>query len=103
MSNLEGLKAAAGTTTARPPLRVVFVPRFWGSYESRMENGKNHLSPTSEDRGWQVARAHTLCGKPIASDTYDGDMFPARILGPQDAIPRNICRRCSQIASKRGL
>lgn len=99
---LHNLKAEDGTTTERPALRIVFVPRFWGSQERRYELGKDHLVPQTSDRGWNVPRAHTLCGKPLNSDTYDGELIEPKSLPADAPIPKGSCKRCAQIATKRG-
>lgn len=101
-SALTGLKAIEGTTQPAPPLRIVFVPRFWGNQETRYELGKDHLVPLAQDRGWNVPRGHTLCGKPLNSDTYDGELFAPKDLPAGAPIPSGICKRCRQIAGKRG-
>lgn len=93
-SALAGLKAAALTTEAMPALRILFQPRFWGSYERRWELGKSHLAP-SIMQGWDTGD-HFLCGLARGEENHRGDIQPG------EAIPGYVCKKCRQVALKRG-
>lgn len=67
-NTLTGLKADDMVTEERPPLNLLFLPRFWGSLDSRYENGKTHLVPQVL-RGWDEARA-TLCGRRVGESDH---------------------------------
>jgi hypothetical protein len=94
MSILTGLKAEALTTEEKPTLRLLFLPRFWGSFESRWELGKTHLVP-SVLRGWDDGD-HTLCGIRYGESKHQGDVEPGQ------PLPRGICKNCRRVAIKRG-
>jgi hypothetical protein len=94
MSVLDGLKAVRLTTEAKPKLRLLFLPRFWGSFESRWERGKAHLVP-SILQDWDDGD-HTLCGIAYGESQFQGE------IGPEDHLPRWICKSCHRVATKRG-
>jgi hypothetical protein len=93
-SDLAGLKADAGTTEAKPVLKILFQPRFWGSYERRWEMGKYHLAP-SIMRGWDTGD-HMLCGLARGEEHERGEVKPG------ETLPGYICKKCRQVAIKRG-
>lgn len=91
---LDGLKAKDPTTTGRPTLLLLFLPRFWGSHENRWENGKTHLVPVV-DQGWNEGR-RTLCGFAYGESESSGELEPGQ------PVPPRICQKCRQVALRRG-
>ncbi len=93
-SRLKGLKAIEATTEEQPNLRILFLPRFWGSFESRWERGKDHLVPSAL-RGWDES-SYTLCGLRYGESQSHGEVDPGQ------PLPSGICRKCLQVARNRG-
>ena len=93
-SRLKGLKAAEATTEAQPKLLILFLPRFWGSFERRWELGKEHLVPSAL-RDWDES-SYTLCGLRYGESQSSGEVLPGQ------PLPTGICRKCLQVARKRG-
>lgn len=92
---LRGLKAEALTTEPLPALQIIFQPRFWGSFERRWELGKTHLAPQIL-RGWDTAD-HFLCGRPNSGEEQLGEDVK-----PGEPLPTSLCKKCRQVALKRG-
>jgi hypothetical protein len=79
-------------TETQPALRVIFLPRFWGSYERRWELGKNHLVASGDRR--------TLCGHGTHTDADQGEHGHIRPLEPGEPLPGQMCKKCRAAAKR---
>lgn len=67
----------------------LFLPRFWGSYESRWELGHWHYAHSTEGR--------TLCGKPFGEYQQE-----ERVTDKDPTETRSdVCKTCRKIRLKR--
>jgi len=68
-------------------LKLIFRPRFWGSFESRWECGTTHLTRNGD---------RTLCGESTGEAREEGTV---PLNGP---IPKRVCKRCHKAARREG-
>lgn len=71
-----------------------FMPRFWGSFESRWELGRWHYADRLPSG---LIPARTLCGKGISEFQNEESIDAAQ----PSAAGRDVCKTCRRLWEKR--